>query len=1181
MVISEKENDMPVLSEHVAVKQRYSRSVNLERDFGIPDSLIGYIPTSRAIDSIGRFLRTFSLNNSVRAWTLTGSYGTGKSAFANFLTALCSPKKDQNYSTALQILKQIEESNSLQKQIKNKLPDSGLIRAVATAQREPIVRTVIRALINGASIYWQNIMGRKPDVLDELNSLHLKAQKGSGIDNNYLIHVIRTLAQVSKAGILLIIDELGKNLEYSARNQSMDDLYLLQQIAELSSNKDGFNVCIFGLLHQSFIDYAHGIASTQKNEWAKIQGRFEDIPFIESSDRMMRLIGQTINKSKDITFKLVVEQWAARWHNALSEYDFSNYLSKDDLISIYPMHPFTALILPILCTKYSQNDRTLFTFLASGEPDSFSTFLNQTGFSDERLPSFKLHKTYDYFVESAGMSISVRPQFQRWVEIQSRLTDASHLDPDVLLVLKAIGLLNLVSTTGSLKASRRTVTLAMCDHPDDRNELEYWDKKINELLEKGFLIWRKRIDELRIWEGSDFEIEKELSEQAEILNISLADLLNEYAPLRPLVVQRHSYETGTLRYFERQYYDTTESFESIECQSKDSDGLICYWVGNERDIKKLKKIPHKTSDGKPVLIICASELNSLQIACHEYVTLRNVMKNATQLQTDGVARREVSQRILYAKRLLNDSLSRAFNIASGKVNCLELNEKMAFSNWADFQSYLSHTCDNIYHRSPCLWNELINRRELTSQGAKARNKLINAMLESAGEPRLGIVGNGPEYSMFESVLRKTELYVESEEGWVFSRPVKNDNGIYYVWMAIENFCRSAKIEPKNISHLYDLLEAPPYGTKKGIISILFLTVLLYHNEYLSIYIDGSFIPVLGPEHFELLVKKPDRFSVKYFEVSGVRAEIFQELGKIFSDDRIKTDMNLRNTTILSIVKPLVGFVKRLPSFTLTTESRVSLMAKAVRKTLLDAKEPDELLFKSLPQACDLPNILGNENDGKILVKSFRKRLVQALSSLQVAYDDLLGQCEKLIKRAFAIKIDSPEFRENLRYRAMNLSSQVIEPRMKSFILASTDKESDNRSWLESVLLIISNKPPKLWTDEDVIIFETKLSDIARRFMNLEALQKEIAIPNEGIDARRITVTYPDGEEIHQMLWIDREKQANIDRIADQIIDKYNLDDDANLKQAITAALIEKIFHKRSEISKPSAKEPTKEHKVGE
>lgn len=301
--------------------------------------------------------------------------------------------------------------------------------------------------------------------------------------------------------------------------------------------------------------------------------------------------------------------------------------------------------------------------------------------------------------------------------------------------------------------------------------------------------------------------------------------------------------------------------------------------------------------------------------------------------------------------------------------------------------------------------------------------------------------------------------------------------------------------------------------------------------------------------------------------------------KILSGERSKTDINFRNTTILSIVKPLIGFVKRLPSFALTTENKVTERAKAVRKALLDAKEPDELLFKALPQACDLPDILGDENDYKKSVKTFRKRLVQALSSLQAAYDDLLGQCENLIKRAFAIKIDSPEFRDSLRYKAMNLSSQVIEKRLKSFILAATDKKSDNRSWLESILLIISNKPPKTWTDKDVMIFEIKLSDIARRFMNLEALQKEMAIPSEGIDARRITVTYPDGDEIHQVLWIDREKQTKIERIADEIIDNYCLNDDMNLKQAVTAALIEKIFHKLDEKTEIKEQELKKELKV--
>jgi hypothetical protein len=1170
---------MPVLSEFVSVKRRYSRSVNLERDFGIPDRLLGYIPTSRAIDAIERFLRAFTFDNAVRAWTLTGSYGTGKSAFASFLTALCSPQADQNHQSAIQIIKQTEKSNSLQRQIKSVLPASGLIRAVATAQREPISRTVIRALNSGATLYWQNTRGRRPDILDELNGLYLKSQKGSSIDNNHLIQLMASLAQASRAGILLIIDELGKNLEFSAQNQSMDDLYLLQQIAEMPSNRDGYNVFVFGLLHQSFIDYAHGIASVQRHEWAKIQGRFEDIPFVESPDCMMRLIGQAIDQSPDRSFRLPAERWAEKWQSALSGSELSNCFSVGGPATIYPLHPLSALTLPILCTKYSQNDRTLFTFLASGEPDSFSTFLTQSSFSHEKLPTFKLDKVYDYFVESAAMSTFPRPQFQRWVEIQTRLADASNLDPDVILVLKTIGLLNLVSTTGPLRASRRTVALAMCNEPDDTSELEYWDKRIKEPLDKGFIIWRKRIDELRIWEGSDFDIEKELSDQAQVLNISLADLLNEYAPLRPLVVQRHSYKYGTLRYFERRYYDRTEALESLECENSDTDGLICYWVGNERELNKLEQIPHKTASGKPLIVIRASELNGLRIACNEYAGLKNVRNNSSQLQTDGVARREVGQRILYAQRILNDALSRSFDIASGKLNGLEPNRRMRFDHWADFQAYMSQLCNDTYYKTPCLWNELINRRELTSQGASARNKLLNAMLENAGQPRLGIAGNGPEYSMFESILIQTGLYLDSGDAWAFSRPQKIDQGVYHVWVAIEDFCKSATKQPKNIGLLYDLLEAPPYGVKKGIIPVIMLSVLIYHNEYVSVYLDGTFIPVLGPEHFELLVKKPERFSVKYFEISGLRAEVFRELGRILSSETSRNHSSLRNRTVLSIVKPLIGFIKRLPQFTIATQDRVTHEAKAVRKALLEAKEPDELLFSGLPQACGLPPITGGEDEHRVSVKEFRKKLVQALSSLQAAYEDLLGQCENLIKRSFAIKIDTPEYRENLRYRAMNLLSQVIEQRMKSFILAASDKEADNRSWLESLLLIISNKPPKSWTDEDIIVFETKLSDIARRFMNLEALQKEIAIPSEGIDARRITLTYPDGEEIHQMLWIERDMEANIERIAEKIITSDDLNDDVNLKQAVIAALIERVFHKRTARTEIKKEELKKERRI--
>ena len=66
-----------------------------------------------------------------------------------------------------------------------------------------------------------------------------------------------------------------------------------------------------------------------------------------------------------------------------------------------------------------------------------------------------------------------------------------------------------------------------------------------------------------------------------------------------------------------------------------------------------------------------------------------------------------------------------------------------------------------------------------------------------------------------------------------------------------------------------------------------------------------------------------------------------------------------------------------------------------------------------------------------------------------------------------------------------------------------------------------------------------------------------------------------------MLWIDRNNQSNIDKIAEQIIENYNLSDDANLKQAVTAALIEKIFSKRNEKTDSKAESiKLKERKIG-
>ena len=97
------------LAEFLAVNRRYARSINLERDFDAPDAVEGYILTDRAVDALRRILASMFGRKRTTAWTLTGVYGTGKSAFAHFLTSLFGPVDSPARQLALDIAR-----NSLQ-----------------------------------------------------------------------------------------------------------------------------------------------------------------------------------------------------------------------------------------------------------------------------------------------------------------------------------------------------------------------------------------------------------------------------------------------------------------------------------------------------------------------------------------------------------------------------------------------------------------------------------------------------------------------------------------------------------------------------------------------------------------------------------------------------------------------------------------------------------------------------------------------------------------------------------------------------------------------------------------------------------------------------------------------------------------------------------------------------------
>ncbi|MEL7227237.1 MAG: hypothetical protein AAGL17_20980, partial [Cyanobacteria bacterium J06576_12] len=394
--------------------------------------------------------------------------------------------------------------------------------------------------------------------------------------------------------------------------------------------------------------------------------------------------------------------------------------------------------------------------------------------------------------------------------------------------------------------------MSLCGLPRAR-DAKQWTAVIDELTARGLLTYRKQLDELRIWEGSDFNVEAAIYDLLEQSRSPLAEMLAQVHPMKPLVAQRHYIETGTLRYFGQRYVDSLSKVSGLKCSNDSHDGLIVYWL----DSTEPESIPKETADGKPLIWVRVERFNLLRTRARELQILREIQKEAPELRSDAVASKEVKYRLVEAERLLDETVAQAFDWGTAENGCWANGGTVEVASSRQFQHLLSGVCDRIYPQGLKLDNELINRRELTSQGAKARRELIEAMIERGDQPRLGFVGYGPEVAMYNSVLGATGIHRDGEDGVGFYPPGA-ESGVSSAWEAVEAFCGGAKAEQRSLKLLYEELAEPPYGIKHGVIPVILAAVLLYRVDDVGFYKDGTFVPVLGPEHFELLVKDPSR-----------------------------------------------------------------------------------------------------------------------------------------------------------------------------------------------------------------------------------------------------------------------------------------------------------------------------------
>jgi hypothetical protein len=1122
--------------EFITVAPRFNRAINIERDAESASAVDGYVVTATAQAVIKRLSHALGYPAGHRAWTLTGPYGSGKSAFALYLANLFGPASNPGGKITKAILK--SQADSLYRDIfdrrnRGALPPGGFCPILVSGASEPILQSLLRAALRALPRYF--FRGRRPAALRDLERLSADCQKGRPITSSEVVEALAKVAALLQKtgrsqGLIVIIDELGKFLEFAAQHPESGDIYVLQQLAEATARLQRPALFLITILHQAFERYVADLRPSLRDEWAKVQGRFEDVAFQEPPEQVLTLIGHAINQSSNSDLNRMrsearsLAQTAADLELAPSGITKQNFVNI--LVRCAPLHPLTVLALVRLYKKFGQNQRSLFAFLVSREPHGFSSFLVR-GFQPGTTPFYRLSELYDYLATNLGNGLSVGESATRWAEVQSAL-DRCTGDPSAETeMIKAVGLLSAVGSFGELKPTRETIRFALAE------SARFVDNAREALVGRSVLVYRKHSQSFALWQGSDVDIDARLRE-AERWVSSGASLTRKLAALwtpEPIVAKRHSFQTGTLRYFAVRFCDCTEFSKALE-PNDEADGILLYCLPDSRDdIYRFRELAQSSPvrERVDVLVAVPGEVDALREIVKEFDCLRWIEQNTPELQGDAVARRELRSRIAVVEERVAKEIRSLFSPSEATARQTEwfhCGIRKSIGSSRSLSYFLSQICDSVYEYTPRLRNELLNRRMLSSAAAAARRNLIDAMISRGDEERLGITGTPPEMSMYVSVLQATKIHRQDSPGYIFSAP-QADPGLLEVWKAIESFFASCELQRRSVADLFTLLQKPPFGLKMGIIPVLFCAAALAHDTEVALYENGTFVPELGVELFERLLRSADRAEIRRFRVEGVRREVFQQFASL-----LETHDQGRREHIVSIVRPLFRFLNRLPVYTKQTR-KLSERTLAVRDALFSAREPDLLLFEDLPQACGVEPFAATQAAPE-RVPVFFRAFKQAVSELQRAYDDLLSELMQLLFRSFSA---SGNVRELIRFRARAVSDHAVEPRLRAFIHHLMGEQLDDVAWMEALATFLVSKPPRSWNDVDRARYEVTLAEQMRSFRHIEALVFEVSLYAQkgriAGEVLRIGVTDRYSRELEAVVVVD---PCDRQRLAEAVIE---------------------------------------------
>ncbi|WP_276132318.1 hypothetical protein [Polluticoccus soli] len=1063
------------------MQTKFTTSINIIRD---SDREINYIPTPNATRVVNQISNDFK--KGIRSFNIIGSYGTGKSSF----------------------LWAYQQSITRKKRYFN-------VNLVSNPNYE---------IVNFVGEY-KSITSTFADYFDVKAKKTETANVLSEIYNRY--HDLGT----SNPLLIITIDEFGKFLEYAAQNSPEKELYFIQQLSEFANNPK-HNILLLTTVHQNFDAYAMGLSSSQKQEWTKVKGRFKEVTFNEPVEQLLYLAGEHISQNADVFKNDKLARKAL--DIALRSKAFttnSEYLS-EIAAKLFPLDILAASAITLSLQKYGQNERSLFSFLEATD----YTGINN-GDWRKNNPFYNISCVYDYLVFNFYSFVNSRynPDYAAWSAIKNAIEEIERSFDgnilDYLKIIKSIGLLNILSANGAVLDKAFLVNYSkVCLGIAEAEEL------IAELEKRKIILYRNYNKRYVLFEGTDLDIQSALIEAANrVSEISdVPTLLNKHYQLPLVFAKQYSYTSGTPRFFEYKISD----FPISIIPEGEIDGFINLIFNEKLSLSEVKR--HSSEQKEAILYGYYKDSKTIRDLLFEIEKTKQVIDDQERAN-DKIAVRELNNILQHQQNLLNHKILNSFYSNSKEIAWVYNGELRDIPTKTDFNKQLSQICELVYTDAPKFNNELVNKHKISNSIHTAKKNYLRALVNNWNQPDLGFDRSKfpPEKMIYLSLIKENGIELYSDE-INFTTTVSSRSSFKKLWKVSEKFLNSAKAGRRRVSDLSDILNRRPFKLKQGFIDFWLPTFLFVKRNDFALFGEYGYIPNLTDEVLELVIKYPEEYEIKAFDIEGVKLDIFNSYRLFLSQD-VKQEIN--NLTFIETIKPFLTFFKGLPEYSKATR-RLKKETLSLRDAISTSKDPEQSFFEEFPAALgfSVPKLQSSKTE----LQSYVNKLQESIRELRTCYDALVNRFEDYIQSEFiGEKIEFEKYKAKLQARFQKLRTHLLLPYQKTFIQRLNSSLDDKKAWLNSITQAVIGKSLDNLKDEDEVILYDKFKSLIIELDSLTNISKtDVDESKEEVFGLEIT-SFVDGVN-KKMIRLPKNKKEQITSVETEIKKRLTKDKTTNI-----------------------------------